>query len=98
MKETRKKIRQETDLIYLNQLEEKENIKQIYLYNQTIYDIFINLKNTINDIVRELFDDIINFKFNIDIFFKNDRLFYIGLIFIIIAILLLLLNLLFNKS
>ena len=97
MKEHKKKIAQEYDLTYLNQLSEKENIKHTAIYNQTIYDIMINLKNTINDILNDLIIDIVHFQFNINIFFKDGRMFYLGLIFLFIGLLLYMFNLLFEK-
>ena len=95
MKEHKKTITQEYDITYLNQLNQKENenIKHKEIYNQSIYEIMINLKNTINDI----FSDIFHFQFT-NIFVKDGRLFYIGLIFIIIGLLLYLFHLLFNKD
>jgi hypothetical protein len=98
MKEHRKKISQDNDLTYLNQLTEKENIKHISIYNQNISDIMINLKNTINDILNDLIIDIVHLRFNINIFFKDGRMFYLGLIFIIIGLLLYIFNLLFDKN
>ena len=98
MKEHKKKIAQENDLIYLNQLSGKENIQHTYIYNQTIYDIMINLKNTINDILNDLISDIVHLRFNTHIFFKDGRMFYVGLIFIFIGLLLYLFNLLFDKK
>lgn len=98
MKEHRKKIAQETDLTYLNQLTEKEDIKHITIYNQNISNIMINLKNTINDILNDLIIDIVHLRFNINIFFKDDRIFYVGLIFIFIGLLLYIFNLLFDRN
>jgi hypothetical protein len=94
MKENRKKIIQENDLTYLNQLTEKDNVKPVPIYDQPIYNIMINLKNTINDIFNELLIDIVHLRFNINVFFKDDRIFYIGIIFIVVAMLLNILTLL----
>ena len=57
----------------------------------------INLKNTINDILNDLIIDIVHFQFNINIFFKDGRMFYLGLIFLFIGLLLYMFNLLFEK-
>jgi hypothetical protein len=98
MKENKKKIIQNTDITYLNQLNEQENVKHTYIYNQNIYEILINLKNTINNILNDLFIDLVHLRFNIHIFFKDDRIFYVGLIFIIVGLIVYLFNLLFEKS
>ena len=97
MKEQRKKILQENDITELNKLNEEANIvKKVQPYEQNIYEILVGIKNTINGIIYDLINNMKYFTFNIDIFYKNDRLFYIGLIFIIIAILLFLFDLLFK--
>ena len=44
-----------------------------------------NLKNTINDILNDFFIDMVHLRFNISIFFKDNRIFYVGILFIIIG-------------
>ena len=98
MKENKKKIIQNTDITYLNQLNEQENVKHTYIYNQNMYEILINVKKIKKNIFNDLFIDLVHLRFNIHIFFKDDRIFYIGLIFIIVGLILYLFNLLFEKS
>jgi len=98
VKKQRKTMMQNNDISYLNQLTEKENIKHVRIYDQTIYNIIINIKNTINDILNDLIIDIVHIRFNSRIFFKDDRMFYLGIIFIIIGILLYVFDILFDKK
>lgn len=50
-------------------------------YDLSIGQIAINIKDSMFNII----DDIINFKFTWDILLKSNRLFYLGLVFIIFA-------------
>jgi hypothetical protein len=98
IKENKKKRIQENDINYLNKLNEENNKPKIPLYNLSILDILINIKNTINDILNDFIIDLFHLRFNINIFLKDDRLFYIGLIIIIICIILYVFILLFYSG
>jgi len=68
---------------------EKEVTK---IYNQSIGDIFIKMK----DSSFELLDDLLQHKYHKDVFFKNNRSFYIGIFFILIAIVIQLIHMIAN--
>lgn len=55
--------------------------QEIPIYKQSFGFILINMKNAIFDIL----DDLLQNKLNINTFTTNNRLFYLGLFFIIIA-------------
>lgn len=52
------------------------------IYQNTLYDILIGIKNTWLGIL----DDILNFQYNLETLTKNNRLFYIGITLVIIAL------------
>jgi hypothetical protein len=56
---------------------------EIPAYNLSMGQILINVKDTILNIL----DDILRFKFELGIFTKDDRLFYLGILMLIIGIL-----------
>jgi len=55
--------------------------REIPVYNLSIGDILVNMKIAFFNIL----DDILQFNFNINIFLKENRLFYIGLMLIIVS-------------
>jgi len=55
--------------------------EKIPIYNESIGSILTNMK----DSLFQLMDDILQHKFTINTFTKNNRLFYLGLIFVIVA-------------
>jgi hypothetical protein len=73
-KEMKKKMRDN-----LNEL--NKPIETTPLYNQSIGQILINTK----DSMFQILDDMLQNKFTLDTFTRNNRLFYIGLVFILIA-------------
>jgi hypothetical protein len=73
----------------LSELSEKENIPETPFYKKNVYDILIAIKDTWFFII----DDLVNKPFSFDIFYKNNRLFYIGLTICIIALLFILYDL-----
>uniref|UniRef100_A0A6C0E9T1 Uncharacterized protein n=1 Tax=viral metagenome TaxID=1070528 RepID=A0A6C0E9T1_9ZZZZ len=75
----------------------KDMIKQEQtkkLYQMSVGDILVGIKDTWFGIL----DDVLAFRFSYDIFLKYNRLFFIGLTLIIIALLILLYNFVTNKS
>lgn len=64
------------------------------IYTQNLWSILVNLKNAWFDIL----DDLLNRKFSWEIFTKDSRLFYVGLTFCIIAIILFLLEYITNDE
>ncbi len=64
------------------------------IYSQNLWSILVNLKNAWFDIL----DDLLNGKFSWNIFTKDSRLFYVGLTFCIIAIILFLLEYITNEE
>lgn len=72
--------------------EQKVEIKK--LYQLSLYDILVGIKNTWFGIL----DDSLNFQFNIETFTKNNRLFFVGCTFFIIAILVFCYNLFFDEE
>lgn len=64
------------------------------IYSQNLWSMLVNLKNVWFDIL----DDLLNGKFSWDIFTKDSRLFYVGLTFCIIAIILFLLEYITNDE
>lgn len=60
----------------------------------SVGDILVGIKDTWFGIL----DDVLAFRFSYDIFLKYNRLFFIGLTLIIIALLILLYNFVTNKS
>lgn len=79
--------------IQLNKQKEKDRIDKLNqesqnkpksIYELSVTEILINLKDT----WFELIDDLLQGKFNINTFTKNSRLFYIGITLIVIVMLL----------
>lgn len=66
-------------------MDDDKNIKS---YSQLFLEILINIKNT----WFGLLDDLLQQKFYIETFTKNNRLLYLGLTIIIIALIVFLLN------
>lgn len=64
------------------------------IYSQNMWSMLVNLKNAWFDIM----DDLLNGKFSWNIFSKDSRLFYVGLTFCIIAIVLFLLEYITNDE
>lgn len=85
-KEQRKLIAQEKDLQKLRQL--NETIVEKKLYENTVSDIIIGIKNS----WFNLLDDLLEQKFSISIFTRENRLFYIGITLIIMGLLIYLYN------
>jgi hypothetical protein len=77
----------------LSELSESETKEEIPFYKKNVYDILIAIKDTWFYII----DDLINKPFTFDIFFKNNRLFYIGLTICIIALLFILYDIIKNN-
>lgn len=75
-REKNKRIKMREKLDELNKQDEKTPI-----YSESIGKILINTK----DSLFQILDDLLQHKFKIDTFTKNNRLFYIGLILIFIA-------------
>jgi len=71
-----------------------QNIAGKPLRNMTIFDIFIGIKNTWFFIL----DDLLQQKFTIDTFSKDNRLFYIGITLIFFGISIYLLNFFIGES
>lgn len=68
-----------------NQNSQENNIKKHEtVYDLSIYQIAVNIKDT----WFELLDQILNREFNFSIFYENNGLFYIGLTLLIIGLLL----------
>lgn len=63
----------------LNELNKKDNYTKIY--DLSILEIFVNIKDT----WFEILDDILSTKITLKIFTKENRLFYIGITIFIIA-------------
>jgi|688.fasta_scaffold858094_1 hypothetical protein len=59
-------------------------VEQVALYDLSIGQIMINMKDAIFNII----DDLLNFKISKNVFIKQNRLFYIGIFIILIAIIL----------
>jgi hypothetical protein len=72
----------------LDLLTAQANVEHKAIYNQSIWEILVGIKNTWFDIL----DDILAKKISSQLFTKDNRLFYIGLTIIIIALLLYLYN------
>jgi hypothetical protein len=72
----------------LNLLTEQANIEHKAIYNQSVWEILVGVKNTWFDIL----DDILAKKISLKLFTKDNRLFYIGITIIIIVLLLYLYN------
>jgi hypothetical protein len=66
--------------------------KKIYEYN--IYEILLGIKDTWFDII----DDILALRFTIDIVLKDNRLFFLGITFILIGVILYIYNILLNSK
>ena len=81
-KEQKKLINKEHDNELLQKL--NNNVDNKPLYKNTMSEIIIGIKNS----WFYLLDDLIEQKFSIDTFTKDNRLFYIGITLIIIAIIL----------
>jgi len=70
-------------------LEELNKEKKDYNpFNKTVGNNIFSLK----DIIFEILDDLLQFKFNLDIITKERRLFYLGLLLILIVIIVSLIN------
>ena len=82
------KIRSKEKLEKLLEHYNGETETETPLYQKSIMELFIGLKNTWFDIL----DDILAGDFSINMITKNNRLFYIGLTIIIVAILLYIYN------
>ena len=67
---------------------------KIPLHQLSIGVILINTK----DSLFELLDDLLQFKYNREVFTKNDKLFYIGIFLIIIVIFIFLYNAFFDED
>lgn len=84
--ENNKKIVQEyqrlKELEKLNAMTQKQEI--VSLYNLNIYQILVNTKDTWFD----LLDDILDRKYTLSIFHKDNRLFYIGITILFFSIVL----------
>ncbi len=79
------KRRIEMKRVLAEKLEEMNKPKPVELiYDLSIGDIVINTK----DAMFGLLDDLVNLRFTNDIITKNNRLFYLGIVLIIIACLL----------
>ena len=79
-KEKSKESQKLNDLNKLNNL--SEETKKVSLYDLPISEIVINIKNTWFNIL----DDILNQDYDIDIFIKENRLFYIGITILFFAV------------
>jgi hypothetical protein len=77
-------------LVKLN--EPKVEIKK--LYQMSLYDIMVGIKNTWFGIL----DDTLNFQFNLETVTKNNRLFFIGCTFFMIAVLIFFYNFFFESE
>ena len=78
-REKRKKEMEKKMRVNLDELNKPEEITP--LYNQSIGQILINTK----DSMFQILDDLLQNKFTLDTFTRNNRLFYIGLVFVLIA-------------
>jgi len=72
----------------LAQLNEPE--PETLIYNKSIGNIFIDAK----DSMFKFLDDLLQRKFTLDTFTKDNRLFYIGLVIVVIAVVIFLYNIL----
>lgn len=72
----------------LDKLNKEANEKILPLYSLSVSEIFIGVKDTWFDIL----DDLLAMNININLISKNNRLFYIGVTVIIIAVLFYLYN------
>lgn len=78
----------------LNKLTEEANKEEKSLYNLSVAELFIGIKNTWFGIL----DDLLAKKFEIETLTKNDRLFFIGLTIVVISTILYLYNFFATES
>jgi hypothetical protein len=91
-KALQKKIAREKEKKKLASLEKPEIKKKIY--ELSVGEILIGIKDTWFDIL----DDLLQYKFSLDIFIKGNRLFFIGLTIAIIVLIIYLYELLTNND
>jgi hypothetical protein len=82
------KIQSKEKLEKLLEHYDDNTVAETPLYQKSIMELFIGLKNTWFDIL----DDILAGDFSTNMITKNDRLFYIGLTIVIVALLLYIYN------
>jgi hypothetical protein len=91
--ESNKKEKEEKEKEKIAKLNENIIIPK-KLYELSLYDILVGIKDTWFGIL----DDSLNFQFNIETFTKNNRLFFVGCTFLIIAILVFCYNIMFDEK
>lgn len=72
----------------------KELIEGKQIKDMTLWEIFFNMKDSVNDLVTDLYQ----LKFEKDTFTKNNRLTYLGLFLIIIVFLFFVFDILFKND
>lgn len=68
--------------MFLNLSRLNAQVNEIPIYKESLGQILINTKDTLFNIL----DDMLQFNFKKDVFTKNNRLFYLGILFLILAI------------
>jgi hypothetical protein len=88
-------VKQNQDLQNIEKLNTlSQKTEQVSLYNLSIFQIIVNSKNA----WFHLLDDLLDQRFEMDTFTKENRLFYIGITILLIAIILYLYTVIFYDS
>ena len=90
----KEKINQQYNDLYFNSFNDTLNLekkkKKKIIYNLSIYEITSNLSKVLFEILNELSllhkNNNVNFRNYIEVFIKDDRMIYTGILFILLAL------------